>query len=74
MAPLASGTHLTIGHGHGIHIDQIPPVRETTIAVITPSPDKTVYNEYSSKKHLLDIQEPHPLYLQACIQSPPNSR
>ena len=27
LAPLGSGTGITIGHGHGIHIDQTAPVR-----------------------------------------------
>ena len=45
MAPVASGTGITIEHRHGIQIDQTPPVREPTIAVVPPSPDKIVYND-----------------------------
>ena len=45
IAPLASGTRITIGHRCGLHIDQTAPVKETAIAVIHPSPDKIVYND-----------------------------
>ena len=45
MAPLASGTGIAIGCGCRIHIDQTPTVREPTIAVVPPSPEKIVYND-----------------------------
>ena len=45
LAPLVSGTGITIGHGCRIHIDQTAPVREPTIAVVPQSPDKIVYND-----------------------------
>ena len=48
LAPLASGTGITIGHGCRIHIDQTVPVREPTITVVPPSPDKIVYNDKST--------------------------
>ena len=44
MAPLASGTSMTMGCGCGLHIDQTPPVREPAIAVVCPSPDRVVHN------------------------------
>ena len=45
LTPLANGTGITIGHGCGIHIDQTASVREPAVAVVSPSPDKTVYND-----------------------------
>ena len=45
LAPLASGTGITLGCRHAIHIDQTPPVREPTVTVVPPSPDKVVYND-----------------------------
>ena len=45
MAPLASRTGITMGCEHGIHLDQTPPVREPTVAVVPPSSDRIVYND-----------------------------
>ena len=45
LAPLASGTGITIGCGCGLHRDETFPVREPTMAVAPPSPDKIVYND-----------------------------
>ena len=45
MAPLASGTGITIGCRCRIHIDQTALVREPAVAVVSPSPDKIVYND-----------------------------
>ena len=44
LAPLGSGTGITIGHRHGIHIDQTTPVKEPAIAVVPPSQDRIVCN------------------------------
>ena len=45
LAPLASGTGITMGCGCRLHLDQTPPVREPAIAVVSPSPDRVVHNE-----------------------------
>ena len=45
LAPLASGTGITIGCKCRIHIDQTASVREPAIAIVPLSPDKSVYND-----------------------------
>ena len=44
IAPLASGT-LTIGHRHGIPIDQTATTKEAAIALVAPSPHRIVHND-----------------------------
>ena len=45
LAPLASGTGMTMDCRHRLHLNQTPPVREPHIAVVSPSPDRVVHNE-----------------------------
>ena len=45
LAPLASGTGITMGCRYRLHLDQTPPVREPAIAVVSPSPYRVVHNE-----------------------------
>ena len=45
LVPLANGTCITIGCGHGIHINPAPPVREPPVALVPPSTDRIVHND-----------------------------
>ena len=63
LAPLASGTGMTMGCGHGLHLHQTPPVREPALAVVSPSPDIVVHNECVQKYDELPVpvRPRHPL-------------
>ena len=36
---------MTMGCRHGLHLDQTTPVRESAIAVVSPSPDRVVHHD-----------------------------